>query len=48
MVGGVQQGVKQMATTKRKPLDNQAGIELYILELAAEYKVGDRFLISVA
>ena len=36
-----------MATTKRKPLDTQAGIELYILELATEYKVSDRFLVSV-
>ena len=36
-----------MATTKRKPLDTQAGIELYIMELANEYKVSDRFLVSV-
>ena len=36
-----------MATTKQKPLDTQAGIELYIMELATEYKVSDRFLVSV-
>ena len=36
-----------MTVTGGKPLDNQVGIELYILKLAAEYQVSDRFLCAV-
>ncbi len=36
-----------MTVTGGKPLHTQAGIELYILKLAADYKVSDRFLTTV-
>jgi hypothetical protein len=36
-----------MTVTGGKPLHTQTGIELYILKLAADYKVSDRFLTAV-